>query len=274
MTTAPAEYTLHFSEEEIGRLRRQAGRFAGPTERVFRAAGIGPGMRVLDVGCGAGDVAIVAGNLVGPTGSVVAVDRDPRMLSIVRQRAAESAAPLETLQAEVLSIPRGRQFDAVVGRFVLMYQPDTAAAVACLARHLEPGGRFAFMEIDHSLSPVSRPPLPLWDRVVRLIAEAFSRTGTPTTLVFDLHAALRTAGCARAEAAVVDAFVHYGGNPYSLMMVALLRSLLPVIEQYGLATPAELDLDTLFERLDAEATAVGGLGRGALVFGVWGSLPT
>jgi len=267
------EYTLRFSEEEIGRLRRQGGRFAAATERVFKAARIGPGMRVLDVGCGAGDVAILAGNLVGPRGSVVAVDRDPRMLAITQQRRPESSAHLETLQAEVLSIPLGREFDAVVGRFVMMYQPDTVAAVARLALHLKPGGRFAFVEPDYSIPPMSRPSLPLWDRMSSLIAEGFRRTGTPIHLAFDLHRALAAAGCARPEAAVVDAFIHYAGNPYSANHMAVLRSLLPELERHDLATAADLDLDTLVERLDAEAAAVHGLGRGSIMFGVWGSLP-
>ena len=270
---SPVDYTLRFSEEEIGRLRRQGSRFAAATERVFHAVRIEPGMRVLDIGCGAGDVAILAGNLVGPRGSVVAVDRDPRMLAITQERSAESPARLETLQAEVLSIPRGREFDAVVGRFVMMYQPDTLAAVTRLALHLRPGGRLAFVEPDYSIPPMSRPPLPLWDRMSRLIAEGFVRTGTPVNLAFDLHRALAAAGCTRPEAAVVDAFIHYTGNPYATNQMAVLRSLLPAIERLGLATAAELDLDTLVERLDAEAAAVHGCGRGALVFGVWGSLP-
>jgi ubiquinone/menaquinone biosynthesis C-methylase UbiE len=270
---ASEEYVLGFSEEEIGRLRRQAGRFAAATERVFRAAGIGPGMRVLDLGCGAGDVSILVGNLVGPGGSVVAVDRDPRMLAIARRRSIESPAPLETLQAEILSVPPGREFDAVVGRFVMMYQTDPVAAVARLALHLRPGGRFAFVEPDYSIPPMSRPSLPLWDRVSQLIAETFGRTGTPTNVAFDLHRALAEAGCARPEAAVVDAFVHFAGYPYLATHVTVLRSLLPEIERLGLATAAELDLDTLVERLDAEAVAIRGLGRGSLVFGVWGFYP-
>ena len=203
----------------------------------------------------------------------MAVDRDPRMLAITQQRKAESPARLETLQAEILSIPHGREFDAVVGRFVMMYQPDTVAAVARLALHLRAGGRFAFVEPDYSIPPMSRPSLPLWERTTRLIAEAFRRTGTPINLAFDLHRALVAAGCARPEAAVVDAFIHYAGNPYSANQMVVLRSLLPEIERLGLATAAELDLDTLVERLDAEAAAVHGLGRGALIFGVWGSLP-
>lgn len=77
---------------------------------------------------------------------MVAVDRDSRMLAITEQRKAESPAHLETLQAEILSIPRGREFDAVVGRFVLMYQPDTLAACSTRMDALGQGQR-----------PITRP---------------------------------------------------------------------------------------------------------------------
>jgi ubiquinone/menaquinone biosynthesis C-methylase UbiE len=46
------------------------------TERLLRSAGIEPGMRVLDIGCGAGDVSMLAAELVGSTGSVVGIDRN------------------------------------------------------------------------------------------------------------------------------------------------------------------------------------------------------
>jgi len=267
------DYVLRFSDEEVSRLQRQASRLAPATERVLVAAGLGPGMRILDIGCGAGDVAILAGNLVGRTGHVVAVDRDPRMLAIVRQRAGESAAAIETLRAEVLAIPRGQDFDAVIGRFVLMYQPDTLAAVRRLVTHLKPGGRLAFFEFDNSVPVTSFPTLPLWERASDLIGQAFLRSGTPQHLVFELHSALHRVGCTHVAAAVVDGLLQYPGNDYVGQLVVLLRSLLPVIEEYGLATAADLDLDTLAARLSGEATAIGGLGRGPIAFGVWGQIP-
>jgi hypothetical protein len=120
---------------------------------------------------------------------------------------------------------------------------------------------------------VSFPTLPLWERASDLIRQAFLRSGTPANLVFELHGALHRVGCTHVAAAVVDALLHYPGDEYVAQLAALLRSLLPVIEEHGLATAAELDLDTLAARLSAEATAIGGLGRGPIAFGVWGQLP-
>jgi tRNA A58 N-methylase Trm61 len=76
-----SQYALGSTDAEHERLIRQAKRIAPITERFFREAGIGPGQRVLDLGSGVGDVAMLVAGLVGPTGSVVGVERDPRSLT-------------------------------------------------------------------------------------------------------------------------------------------------------------------------------------------------
>ena len=82
--TRRSEYVLGRSERESQRLVKQSIFLRPSTERVFRKAGITAGMRVLDIGCGAGDVSFLAAELVGPTGSVVGVDRDPGVLVLAQ----------------------------------------------------------------------------------------------------------------------------------------------------------------------------------------------
>jgi SAM-dependent methyltransferase len=72
------EYILGHSAREVRRLIRQAGILRPFTERLLRGAGIGRGTRVLDLGCGADDVAMLAAELVGASGSVVGIDRNQR----------------------------------------------------------------------------------------------------------------------------------------------------------------------------------------------------
>ena len=65
------EYILGHSPEEMRRLEDQARFWGDLTAQVFRAAGLCEGMRVLDFGCGAGDVSFLAAQFVGASGEVV-----------------------------------------------------------------------------------------------------------------------------------------------------------------------------------------------------------
>jgi ubiquinone/menaquinone biosynthesis C-methylase UbiE len=85
--TTQAKYILGHSQEEIRRLMLQATIMRPFTERLMRNAEIGPGMRVLDLGCGAGDVSMLAAELVGPSGSVVGIDRNPEVIDLASARA-------------------------------------------------------------------------------------------------------------------------------------------------------------------------------------------
>ena len=83
-------YALGYSDDEFKRLERQGGYYRDLTEDVLVRAGIGPGMRVLDIGCGVGDVSLIAGRLVGPTGSVLGVDRSSEAIETAARRTAQA----------------------------------------------------------------------------------------------------------------------------------------------------------------------------------------
>ena len=146
---AVEDYPLGHSTSEQRRLAEQGLILRPLTERFFRDAGIGPGMHVLDVGCGVGDVTCLAAELVGSMGSVVGVDFAGPVLTTARSRAQARAIDwVRFVQADVttltLSALDARPFDAVVGRLVLMYQADATAVVRRLSRLVRPGGAVAF----------------------------------------------------------------------------------------------------------------------------------
>jgi hypothetical protein len=85
-------YVMGHSAEERERLIQQAGLLGPITERYLRTAGIVPCMRVLDVGCGVGDVTLLCADLVGRQGSVIGVDRDPAALGRPRADCIGSVA--------------------------------------------------------------------------------------------------------------------------------------------------------------------------------------
>jgi ubiquinone/menaquinone biosynthesis C-methylase UbiE len=86
-------YVMGHSPEETERLQKQSRLYNPATRRLFEEAGIGVGMKVLDVGSGAGDVALLVAELVGPGGQIVGVDTNPTILETARARAATAGLP-------------------------------------------------------------------------------------------------------------------------------------------------------------------------------------
>jgi SAM-dependent methyltransferase len=116
------------------------------TERMLDAAGVTTGARVLDVAAGAGGQTLAAARRVGPTGSVVATDISPTILTYAAKVAAEAGLTnIETVVADgeaLDSLPAG-SFDAVICRLGLIYFPDQQRALAGICRALRDGGRMA-----------------------------------------------------------------------------------------------------------------------------------
>ena len=124
------QFGTGIGEEELDRLEAQGAAIAPATRMIFAEAGIRPGMRVLDIGCGAGDVTFVAADLVGPDGSVVGVDHSPDALARARLRAQRRGlAQVQFIEGDIHDPAPGGPFDAIVERLVLMWVPDPAAVL-------------------------------------------------------------------------------------------------------------------------------------------------
>jgi SAM-dependent methyltransferase len=262
-----ATYVLGSSAPERERLMRQATILAPLTRRLFVEAGLAPGMRVLDVGCGMGDVSLLARELVGPTGEVVGIDRDPTVLAKARDRfAAAGIANGSFVPADFRRLHGTGSFDAVVGRFVLVYQADPVAALRAMLPHLRAGGIVAFQEWDAEQGLVAGCPSPLFDRAVGWVRAAFAGSGANLRMGLDLFPSFVAAGlpapAMRAEAVIggAEAGVHE-------MLAGWVRGVLPAIEEFGIATAAEVDIETLADRLHAESVAGGGCVSSRLLIG-------
>src|SRR5713101_7907244 len=115
------------------------------TELLFAQAGIGPGVRALEVGSGTGDAALLAAARVGPAGSVLATDASAPMLEVAARLAREAGftnVSTRAVRAEDLDLPPG-SFDAAISRNCLMFVPDLPRALRAVRTALRPGGRFA-----------------------------------------------------------------------------------------------------------------------------------
>ena len=135
------EYILGHTDPEIERLQLLAGVIGGVTRRLILECGIQPGMRVLDRGCGVGDVSMLLAEAVGDTGSVLAFDREPRAVETAKAR-ADSAGyrQIEFVVTSDDALPQRPPFDAALGRYVLVHQSDPVAMVRRAATVVRPGG--------------------------------------------------------------------------------------------------------------------------------------
>jgi predicted O-methyltransferase YrrM len=270
MSDRAARYVLGHSTRELDRLSAQARLVDPITRRFLEAAGIGPGMRVLDVGSGAGDVAFLAAELVGSAGEVVGVDRSPAALEVAKTRAAErSLSNASFLEGDPATAAFERPFDAAIGRYVLQFQDDPAAMLRRVASHVRPGGAVVFHELDWD-GVRSHPPVPTYDTCCDLIKETLRRSGTETQMGGKLCSTFVAAGLLTLSMRL-EAVVGGGANAGDpLRLIAdLAGSLAETMEEHGVTTAAELDADALFERMCAEAEAEGSVVVGHFQFGAW-----
>lgn len=271
MTTS-TEYLLGHDEKELARLEHQAGMLAPATRAILRLAGVERGMRVLDLGSGAGDVAFEAAALVGPAGSVVGVDESAKALRYAAVRAEQRELGNVTFIHDDLHTVRIEdRFDAVVGRLILLYTPDPAEILRKFAALVRPGGVVAMMEYEMTAGG-GLPQTALSLRTLDWICEAFRRSGLDPSLGARLGAVLRAAGL---EPTVMGLQGYLEpGNPAGPRLAAeTVRTLLPVIERTGIATAAEIDVDTLEERLAADMSLLGTIFKPPTLVGAWARVP-
>jgi 2-polyprenyl-3-methyl-5-hydroxy-6-metoxy-1,4-benzoquinol methylase len=245
-----AIYILGHSHEEIRRLIDQAAILGPTTERLLRSAGIQQGMRVLDLGCGAGDVSMLAGKLVGPSGSVVGIDPNADILAVARVRAQAQQLPhVNFTEASVGTFSDSRLFDFVVARYVLVYQVDPVAFLRAAARFVKPGGVLALHEAILDLPVNSRPRVALWQQTSDWLLRTF-RLGAPS---YDAAGRLIEyfSGAGLAQPALFSETPVGGGvdAPHYAWLAGVTRTLLPRMVETGVVTAETLAIDTLESRL-------------------------
>jgi SAM-dependent methyltransferase len=252
-------YALGRSDSEHARLLEQA-RFLRPiTERLFHAAGIRSGMRVLDVGSGVGDVAFLASELVGPHGEVVGIDLDATALEKARNRAEGLGfSNVRFVRGDIRTADIQGDFDAAVGRLVLMYFPDPGAGLRVIAARVRTGGAIVFQEMDMDPGTASRTYPPgdtLWNIVGRTIVRTFDAAGVHVRMgrkLLEVYAAAGLPVPSLLEETLVGGGPDFAGYSW---IANTLRSLAPMAEKLGVANVSDLGLDSLAARLRDEAVA-------------------
>ena len=248
-------YALGRSDDEHARLTEQANFLRPLTERLFKKAGIAPGMNVLDVGSGVGDVAILLAELVGRDGKIVGVDMDGAALEKARKRAEQlKLRNVEFVHGDIRTTALSGPFDAAVGRLVLLYCADPAAALAHIATQVRANGIVAFQEMEmNSVAAQATYGDSLLGKVVETVCRTFAAAGVRVNMASELRHTFVKAGLGVPE--LFGEFVVGGGPDFAgySWLANTMRSLAPMARKLGILLEPLGDLDTLAQRLRSEA---------------------
>lgn len=269
------DYALGRTSAEYDRLTEQADLLRPLTERMLRAAGIGPGMHVLDVGCGMGDVSFLVSELVGPEGSVVGVDLDLEVLCRADgRRTMRGIQNVRFQEGDARSVASDRSFDAAVGRFVLMYMSDPTAALRHLAKRVRSGGILAFHEWDAGCPSTSASRLPVLASLQSLLVETWERSGARADTGGHLYTLMSETGLMPASSPLAEIAMCAGdADTVYRRWASMARSLLPKIVEYGLASEQSV-LDIVERQLHDELRGARGLlPLSWLMIGQWACKP-
>lgn len=268
-----SEYVLGHSDSELQRLIEQSLFYKELTSRFLRSSGLKAGMRVLDVGCGAGDVSFFAAGLVGTTGSIFGFDKSSEAIALAQKRATAAGVTQTKFKVgDILNLDVEGDFDALIGRLILMYFPEPSKVLETLMKHIKPGGVVAFQEMDMSIVR-SVPESPLYDQCCDWILSTFRSAKVQTDFGYKLYSIYLNAGLPGPE---MSMGARIGGGPDAPgyeYATNVLRSLLPMSEKFGITNAEEVKLDTLTDRIRQEVVSNGGVVVSPAMVGAWARKP-
>ena len=204
--TQPDHYLLGRGEAEEARLKRQIADLAPDSDAQLEKIGIKPGEHVVDLGCGPGGVLHLLGKRVGPTGSVLGIERSPHFVSLARRFVADHAlSQVEVREGDAYDtgLPRA-SFDGAHMRLVLVNVPEPERIVREMVSLVRPGGWVASFEADF-LAHICDPPLPEWTRLIDAYTAYSAAQGIDLFVGRRTHRLFRAAGVVDIR---VDAVVH------------------------------------------------------------------
>ena len=249
------QYVMGHDDRERRRLSLQAAILNPFTEQLLRRAGISAGMHVLDLGCGIGEVSLMAARLVGRHGTVTAIDIDQAALATAAARAREQVlGNLKFVQASIDQYEPGRAFDAVIGRHILIHSRDPLAILWKAYEWLSLAGVAVFQEFDFSTAHATYPPCPLWDRLMAVFRDFFG-TMTLGNIGTQLLHLLLEAGFRAPDCRVEYPIDGGADSPFYEWIVQSFRSIAPRAVAVGIVKESEFNIDALEQQLRQEAAS-------------------
>ncbi len=273
-TGQPARYPWGHEAGELERII-STGRYLGDlTEHVLRLAGIDRGMRVLDVGSGPGDVTFLAAKLVGLEGTVIGVDKSEEAVGRARERAAAAGLTnVQFLAHDLVDLALDEPVDALIGRLVLQYMTDPVRVLRHLITFVKPGGVVAFQESDMDDGPNSEPVCPVYEAAIQRIKQTFIGIGTDPRIGIKLGRIVQQAGLPAPQMIRHSRVEHGPNSPLYDLLAQNTRQMLPLMQRTGVAMPEDVGVETLSERMRAEATALDATLVASGLVGAWTRKP-
>jgi ubiquinone/menaquinone biosynthesis C-methylase UbiE len=254
-----ADFLLGHPEGELESFGVLSRAFQDFTLQVFVEAGLKQGMHVLEIGSGGGDLALLAAEFVGPTGSVLGIESSERAVTYAKHRAdASGLHNINFIEARIdHDLPFEPQFDALVGRIVLMFLPSPETVVRRLAEHVRPGGLVIFQEPDMSWAK-SVPNVPAVEKAAGWMRRVFEAAGADSVIGPKLHSIFKKAGLPD-PVMRVDGLIYGSKGDGPKLLADTIQAILPAIDQLGIANASEIDIATFEARIrreleDANAT--------------------
>jgi ubiquinone/menaquinone biosynthesis C-methylase UbiE len=263
------EYVLGHSNRELRRLSLQSEFWGDATVELLHRAGLAEGMRVLDLGCGGGDVSLLAACVVGPSGTVVGVDRSAEAIETARRRAeVAKVTNVEFHLATIEGFLDAKPFDAMIGRFVLMYFSDPVTILQRLLPLVKPNGIVAFLEMD-MVAARTVPRVEFVDTTLDWVRQAFSRANLPLDIASRVWRVFEQAGLTQSSMFARQNIEASPPSVASRYIAETVRSLLPTMERLGVATAEQVNIETLAERLQEAAAEQHATVLSPLAVGTW-----
>ncbi len=247
--TEPDRYVLGYRRAEQERLQRQAQELAHESSWLFDQLGDLHGARCVEIGCGPHGCLELLSKRVGPSGSVVGVERSQDAVDLARKMIVERGLNnVEVLCGDARSteLPPA-SFDLATARLVLVNVPEPEQIVAEAVALAKPGGYVAFHEADW-VAHICDPPSDAWSAFVELFVRYSEQNGIDPFVGRKLPRLLRDGGL---EDVRVNPLIHVypPGNPRRSILLDFAENLTERMLAQNLIGEAELaELKTTLRR--------------------------
>lgn len=217
--------------------------------------GVLPGAKIIEVGCGNGELTRQLSDLVGSEGVIIALDNNGKALEAAQNKINTfKHKNVQFVKSDItnfpvdLSLAEESSFDFLIGRRILMYLASPSAVIRELSKYLKKDGIAMFQESDPTVVPASINPMPAHDKAVELIRAMLKAESVHMTMGFNLPKTLMNSGL-EFKQVYAEAVIQGQGEQY--MLSDMIKLLTHRLVDTGLAT--QLEIINLIEKLIDES---------------------